>query len=68
MEILSYLTYWIMNSSGGLEIFDGLVNYQIKFGFKFCYSIISSFMLSILSSSAGCFLSKYNKGEVSGVE
>ena len=68
MGILAYLTYGIMSGSGGLEIFDGLVNYQINFGFKFYYSIISSFMLSILSSSAGYFLSKDNKSEVSGIE
>lgn len=62
--VLAYLTYGKLTGTGGGGFFDDVFSTSASIGFKFIYSIIGSFVLAILSSLAGFFLSKEDKREV----
>lgn len=62
--ILAYLSFGKLMGTGSEGILDEIFSTRVSIGFKFIYSIIGSFILSIGSALAGYFLSKDGKKEV----
>lgn len=66
MGILAYMTHIKLIGTGSLELFGQVADFtgNISVGCSVISTIISSFILSTLSSLAGYFLAKKNKGQV----